>query len=204
MFYSNFVSMKNVLTTFILSFITIIVNGQFRNSEKFPQNNLISGKGGMAEVSNPKAFSPNFFGKKENRFLSILGGYASAEGESGINFELARGFQPKGFGFGAYTSFVRIPKVNYSNWTITGLQLRASAVNGEIKPYGIFDFGMFNLSYSNEKVTFRTGTVGLGGGLEKSMGDKSFLLDFRWKSFFDYKGERDAFTMWTVNAGIKF
>jgi hypothetical protein len=142
---------------------------------------------------------------KENRFITLLGGYASAEGESGFHFEAARVYQPRSFGFGAFTSYIRIPKVNYSNWTIAGLQLRVGAAKGKIKPYGVFDFGMFNLTYEDGEITLRTGTVDLGGGIEKSIGEKSsFLLDFRWKRFLDYRGDRDAFTIWTINAGVKF
>jgi hypothetical protein len=156
-------------------------------------------------VSNSPLFSQGIFGNNENRFITLLGGYASAEGDAGFHIEAARVFQPRGFGIGAFTSFIRIPKVNYTNWTITGLQLRAGAARGDVKPYGVFDFGMFNLTYTDGDVTLRTATLDLGGGIEKSIGGKSSILfDFRWKRFLDYKGERDAFTIWTFNAGLKF
>lgn len=208
--------MKYKLLAFHFVFITTMVCGQFiDDSQKMRASHsdeslkdsdedvIVTLPTSVEGTNNPP--SPALFGKKENRYLTLLGGYVSAEGESGIHLEFARIYQPRSFGFGTYTSYIRIPKVNYSNWTITGLQLRAGAANGQIKPYGVFDFGLFNLTYTNEDVTFRSGTLDLGGGIEKPIGEKSsFLLDFRWKRFFDYKAERDAFTMWTINAGIKF
>lgn len=209
--------MKYILFAFHFVFITTIVNGQFKDFGLQLQSSVQSTK--STEDSTDEIFttlptaingtintpSTTLFGKKENRYLTLLGGYVSVEGESGIHLEFARIYQPRSFGFGAYTSYIRIPKVNYSNWTITGLQLRAGAANGQIKPYGVFDFGLFNLTYTNADVTFRTGTVDIGGGIEKPIGEKSsFLFDIRWKRFFDYKAEREAFTMWTINAGIKF
>lgn len=204
--------MKNLLLALPFLLISVVVMGQFKqgqyeihsfiNSAASPDAILPISQ--MPEM-NLSIQSPTLFGKKENRFTTLLGGYAAVEGESGFHLEAARIIQPHGFGFGAYMSYIRIPKVNYSNWTIAGLQLRAGAKEGEIKPYGVFDFGLFNLTYSNEDLTFRTGTVDLGGGIEKPIGEKSsFLLDFRWKRFFDYKGEHDGFSMWTFNVGIKF
>lgn len=66
--------------------------------------------------------------------------------------------------------------MNYSNWTITGLQLRAGAAKGEIRPYGDFDFGMLNLTHNDGKVTLGTGTLDFGGGIEKYIGAMSSFL----------------------------
>lgn len=208
---------KGIFLIITLLFVTVISKGQFKNvkgNDKIAVPSIVkfdvqtSGPISSLDapsIANGNGYSPAWFGNKENRFTTLLAGYAAAEGESGIHLEAARIIQPQSVGFGAYMSYIRMPKVNYSNWTIAGLQLRAGAKEGEIKPYGVFDFGLFNLTYSNEDLTFRTGTVDLGGGIEKSIGEKSsFLLDFRWKRFFDYKGERDGFSMWTFNAGIKF
>lgn len=208
--------MKYLLLALPFLLISVVVKGQFKETglqyqhEILPSANSEAASDSVLSIShmpemNLSIQSPTLFGNKENRYTTLLGGYATVESESGIHLEVARIIQPHGFGFGAYTSYIRIPKVNYSNWTIAGLQFRAGAKEGEIKPYGVFDLGLFNLTYNNEDLTFRTGTVDLGGGIEKPIGEKSsFLLDFRWKRFFDYKAERDGFSMWTINAGIKF
>jgi hypothetical protein len=205
--------MKNLILTFHFICLTAIVKGQSHDFVVVPQNNMptanvskestgiISGNSHGDKAS--KALE--LYDRKTNRSDILLAGYVSMKGKSGIHFEAVRVYQPRGFGFGAYTSFIRIPEVNYSNWTIAGLHLRAGAADGEIKPYGVFDFGILNLTYNDRKTTLRTGAVGLGCGIEKSIGkNSSFLFDVRLKHFFDYKSERDAITMWTFNAGFKF
>jgi hypothetical protein len=134
-----------------------------------------------------------------------MAGLAIAEDQPGFHIEMTRGYQPSAFGFGVFTSFIRIPEVDFSDWTILGLQLRAGPQRGKTKPYFVFDYGIINMVFMEDDVNMRSATLDLGGGLEINMqGSSSFLLDFRWKRFLDYQGERDAFTVWTINAGLKF
>lgn len=140
-----------------------------------------------------------------NRFTSLLAGLALAEDQPGVHIELMRGFKPGSFGFGIFTSFIRVPAPDYSAWTILGLQLRAGPKTGNTKPYFIFDYGMFNMVIIDDDLNMRTANLDLGGGVEiPTGGGSSFLVDLKWKRFMDYKAERDPYTIWTNNVGLKF
>ncbi|MBX2961237.1 MAG: hypothetical protein KF687_01920 [Cyclobacteriaceae bacterium] len=141
---------------------------------------------------------------KSKRHTMFLGGIAATDGRAGINLEVGGGYQPGGFGVGAYTSFISIPSTDFSSWTIVGLQLRGGPQSGEIKPYFLFNYGMINLNFVSEKVNLRTATLDLGGGIEKPLNKNALLFDIKWKRFVDYKGERDGFTIWTFSVGLKF
>lgn len=142
---------------------------------------------------------------KSKRFTTVLAGVAISDDQPGYHFEFARGYQPSVLGVGAFSGFMRIPDMDFSDWTIVGLQLRASPQLSDVRPYFVFDYGIINMVVIDDKVNMRTASLDLGGGIEKQMGGSTaFLLDFRWKRFLDYQGERDAFTVWTINAGLKF
>jgi len=142
---------------------------------------------------------------KSKRFTTVLAGVAISDDQPGYHFEVARAYQPSFLGVGAFSGFMRIPDMDFSDWTIVGLQLRASPQLSDVRPYFVFDYGIINMVVIDDKVNMRSATLDLGGGLEKQIkGSSAFLLDFRWKRFLDYQGERDAFTVWTINAGLKF
>lgn len=139
------------------------------------------------------------------RFTSLLAGLALAEDQPGIYIEYTRGLKPGSFGFGAFTSFIRVPALDYSAWTILGLQLRAGPKTGTPRPYFVFDYGMFNMVIIDDDLNMRTANLDLGGGVEIPAGGRSsFLVDLKWKRFMDYKAERDPYTIWTINVGLKF
>lgn len=144
-------------------------------------------------------------------YFTFLGGVAILNGDVGFHLEAAGGIHPRrsNIGFGPYMSIIRIPQVNFTNWTIGGLQLRLASRDDHSRPYGLFDFGVINFQYGDEiknKVTFRNASLGLGGGYEFGVGRdvNAVPLDFRWKRFFDYVGKRKEFTIWTISTGIKF
>ncbi len=103
--------MKDILLAFLVIFITATTKGQFKDdvqllsnipSNEFPKDSTEV----ILEIlqplnANSLSASPKLFKIRENRFITLLAGYASAEGESGIHFEAARIYQPRGFGFGA-------------------------------------------------------------------------------------------------------
>ena len=140
-----------------------------------------------------------------SRFTSLLAGLALADDHPGVHIEFMRGFKPGSFGFGIFTSFIRVPAIDYTDWTILGLQLRAGPESGNAKPYFIFDYGMFNMVVIDDDLNMRTANLDLGAGVEIPAGGKSyFLVEAKWKRFMDYKAERDPYTVWTINVGLRF
>jgi hypothetical protein len=134
----------------------------------------------------------------------ILGGLALTDDHAGINLEFGGGYQPGSIGFGAYTQLISVSSVDFTSWTIVGMQLRGGPQAGEVKPYFIFDYGLINLVAIGNIANMRTATFDLGGGIEKSLRKNAWLIDLKWKRFVDYKGERDGYTVWTISTGLKF
>jgi hypothetical protein len=151
-------------------------------------------------------FSVSAFGQlREKRAVSLLAGLAVSDGSSGYHVEAAGGFQGDHFGLGVYTDFVGIPSREFSNWTILGMQMKFLAGNGSIKPYGLFDFGLFNFQTNNDDVNMRTASLDLGAGIDRSLrSGNGVLLDARWKWLVDYAGKRDAVKVFTLSLGYRF
>jgi hypothetical protein len=142
---------------------------------------------------------------KKNRAFEVLGGVAINEGSAGYHVSATNAWQGKSFGLGVYTSFLNTPSTKFSNWTIIGLQMKVRAGNGSIKPYGVFDFGLFNFQTINDKVNMRTASLDLGGGIDKELDNgNGLLLDVRWKWLVDYGGKREAIRVLTLNVGMRF
>lgn len=140
-----------------------------------------------------------------NRYISIMAGMAILDDEIGFHAEASVKYQPRIVSFGAFTNFVRVPQQHFSNWTLIGMHLGVTPTLGPVSPYISFDYGMFNFQIINSDANFRTGSLGLGGGVEHEIAHRvSVLFDFRWKRFVDYGGERDAFNVWAISAGVKF
>lgn len=142
---------------------------------------------------------------REKRALNLLGGLAVSDGASGYHVELAKGFQKKAFALGVYTGFVGVPSIEFSNWTILGLQTKVLFREEGIRPYGLFDFGLFNFQTITDDVNMRTASLDLGLGIDKGLRNgNGFLFDVRWKWLVDYAGEWDARRVLTIGAGIRF
>jgi hypothetical protein len=142
---------------------------------------------------------------RNNRTLELLGGLAINDGSSGYHLQVTGGWQGKTFGLGVYTSFLNTPSNKFSNWTILGLQTKVRVGDGSIKPYGVFDFGLFNFQTINDDVNMRTASLDLGGGIDKELNSgNGFLLDARWKWLVDYAGKRDAIGVFTLSVGMRF
>lgn len=142
---------------------------------------------------------------QRSRSIELLGGLAINDGSSGYNLQLGMGPQWKSFGMGIYTSFLNTPSNKFSNWTIMGLQMKVRAANGDIKPYGLFDFGLFNLQTINDKVNMRTASLDLGGGIDKELKNGNGLLfDARYRWLVDYGGERETIGVFTLCVGLRF
>lgn len=136
--------------------------------------------------------------------MELIGGLAINSGDAGYNVSLAHGLQWRHFGMAAYTSFVNTPK-KFSNWTIIGLQTKVLGGEGDIKPYGVFDFGLFNLQTIGEKVNMRTASLDLGAGVDKVFKNgNGFLIDARMKWLVDYAGKKDAIKVFTLGIGLRF
>ena len=148
---------------------------------------------------------PTLAFSQRTRAIELLGGVAINDGEGGYHLSVAAGPQWKHFGFATYTSFMNTPGNKFSNWTIIGLQLKPIFSEGEIRPYGVFDFGLFNLQTINDKVNMRTASLDLGGGIDKGLKNgNGLLIDARWKWLVDYGGESDAIGVFTLNVGLRF
>jgi len=146
-----------------------------------------------------------FSQRQRNRAVEILAGLAINDGSAGYHFSVAAGPQWKHFGMATYTSFLNTPGNKFSNWTIIGLQLKPIFGGDNIRPYGVFDFGLFNLQTISGKVNVRTTSLDLGAGIDKPLKNrKGLLIDARWKWFVDYNGERDAIGVFTLSAGLRF
>jgi len=142
---------------------------------------------------------------QRTRAIELLGGLAINDGNSGYHLSAAAGPQWKHFGFACYTSFLNTPSNKFSNWTILGLQLKGIGGEGDVRPYGVFDFGLFNFQTINEKVNMRTASLDLGGGVDKALkSGNGLLIDARWKWLVDYGGSRDTIGIFTVNVGLRF
>lgn len=139
------------------------------------------------------------------RSTELLGGLAINDGSSGYNLQVGLGRQWKSFGMSMYSSFLSIPSRKFSNWTIMGLQMKVRAAGGDIKPYGLFDFGLFNFQTINEKVNMRTASLDLGGGIDKELKNGNGLLfDARYRWLVDYGGERATIGVFTLCVGLRF
>lgn len=142
---------------------------------------------------------------QKNRATEIIGGVAVIDGDAGFNISASSGSQWKHFGLSAYTSFLSAPSRQFSNWTIVGLQMKLLGGSGDLKPYGVFDFGLFNFQTMKDKVNMRTASLDLGGGVDKTMKNgNSLLIDARFKWLVDYAGERNTIRVFTVGVGIRF
>ena len=148
---------------------------------------------------------PAFAFAQRNRAIELLGGVAINDGSAGYHLSAAVGPQWKHFGFATYTSFLNTPSVKFSNWTIIGLQMKVLGGEGDIRPYGVFDFGLFNLQTVNDKVNMRTASFDLGGGIDKALKNgNGLLVDARYKWLVDYGGKNDTIGIFTVNVGLRF
>lgn len=135
----------------------------------------------------------------------MLGGVAINDGSAGYHLHVSGGRQGKSFGMGIYSAFVGNPSIEFSNWTIIGLQTKVLGGSRAIKPYGLFDFGLFNFQTINGDVNMRTASLDLGAGIDKEMNNGNGLIfDARYKWLVDYGGERDAVGIFTLSAGIRF
>ncbi len=142
---------------------------------------------------------------RENKATELLVGLAINDGSGGYHLSAAHGWQGKSFGLGVYTSFLNTPSNKFSNWTILGLQTKVRVGDGSIKPYGVFDFGLFNLQTINDDVNMRTASLDLGGGIDKELkSGNGLLIDARWKWLVDYAGKREAIRVFTFNVGLRF
>lgn len=142
---------------------------------------------------------------QRNRAVELIGGVAINDGSAGFNFHADVGPQWKHFGSATYTSFLSNPSIDFSNWTILGLQLKVLGGEGDLKPYGLFDFGLFNFQTINNDVNMRTASLDLGGGVDKGLKNgNGLLIDARFKWLVDYAGKRDAIRVFTVGAGLRF
>lgn len=142
---------------------------------------------------------------QRHRAVEILGGLAINDGNAGYHLHVDAGPQWKHFGLASYTSFVSNPSVKFSNWTIAGLQMKVLGNGGGIRPYGLFDFGIFNFQTINEKVNMRTASLDLGGGVDKALKNgNGLLIDARFKWLVDYGGTRQSIRIFTLSAGLRF
>lgn len=142
---------------------------------------------------------------QRTRSTELLGGLAINDGSSGYNVSFGTGAQWKSFGMSMYSAFMNTPSNKFSNWTIIGLQMKVRAANGDIKPYGLFDFGLFNLQTINDKVNMRTTSLDLGGGIDKELkSGNGLLFDARYKWLVDYGGERPTIGVFTLCVGLRF
>lgn len=142
---------------------------------------------------------------QRTRTIELLGGLAINNGNAGYHLSAAAGRQWNHFGLATYTSFLNTPSVKFSNWTIVGLQMKVLGGEGDIRPYGVFDFGLFNFQTINEKVNMRTASFDLGGGIDKELRNgNGLLIDARMKWLVDYAGKRDAIKVFTLNVGLRF
>jgi hypothetical protein len=150
-------------------------------------------------------FAPLISFSQKIRSTELLAGIAINDGSPGYNLSLSTGPQWKSFGMGIYTSFMNTPAIEFSNWTIIGLQMKVRAPEGIIKPYGLFDFGLFNLQTNNDKVNMRTASLDLGAGIDKEMkSGNGLLFDARYKWLVDYGGERETIGVFTLCVGLRF
>ena len=150
-------------------------------------------------------FLPALTFAQRNRAFELIGGLAIVDGTAGYNISAAMGPQWKHFGFATYTSFLNTPSTKFSNWTIIGLQMKVLGGEGPIRPYGLFDFGLFNFQTVNEKVNMRTASLDLGGGIDKGLKNgNGLLIDARFKWLVDYAGKRNAVRVFTLGAGLRF
>lgn len=142
---------------------------------------------------------------QRNRAVELIGGIAVNDGTAGFNLHADVGPQWKHFGFASYTSFLSNPSIEFSNWTILGLQLKVIGGEGDLRPYGLFDFGLFNFQTIKEKVNMRTASLDLGGGVDKGLKNgNGLLIDARFKWLVDYAGKNDAFRIFTLGVGLRF
>lgn len=142
---------------------------------------------------------------REKRAINLLGGLAVSNGASGYHLEASGGYQGKGFAFGVYTGLVSTPPIEFTNWTILGLQSKLLFGDGEIKPYGLFDFGLFNFQLISDDLNLRTASLDLGLGIDKALRSRNgFLLDVRWRWLVDYAGEWAPRRVLTVGVGMRF
>lgn len=142
---------------------------------------------------------------REKRSINLLGGLAVNDGASGYQLEVAGGFQGKAFGLGVYSGFLSNPSIEFTNWTIIGLQTKVLVGDGGIRPYGLFDFGLFNFQTISEDVNMRNASLDLGLGIDKGLQNgNGLLLDLRWKWLVDYAGEWDPRRVFTFGVGIRF
>lgn len=143
---------------------------------------------------------------QRNRSLELIGGLAVQNGTSGYHVGVAGGRQGEHFGMAISSHFLNTPGNKFSNWSIMGLQMKGLFGDRPFKPYGLFDFALFNLQTINDDVNMRTIAFNLGGGIDKpfARGDSAFLADIRWKWLVDYKGERTAIRVFMVSFGIRF
>lgn len=148
---------------------------------------------------------PTLVFSQRKRAIELLGGAAFNDGSGGYHVSVAAGPQWKHFGMATYTAFMNTPSNKFSNWTIIGLQFKPIFSEGPIRPYGIFDFGLFNFQTINDKVNMRTASFDLGGGIDKELKNgNGLLIDARWKWLVDYGGERATIGIFTLNAGLRF
>jgi hypothetical protein len=142
---------------------------------------------------------------ESKRAVPVLGGVALMDGDPGYYVEGGIRYEPRAVGFGVFTSFLRVPNQEFSNWTILAAQISVTPQIGFVNPYLTVNYGMFNFQLIEDKVNFRTCTLELGGGIENKFATwASFMVDFRWKGFFDYGAQRDPFNSWVLSAGSKF
>lgn len=150
-------------------------------------------------------FLPVIAFSQRNRAIELLGGLAVNDGNSGYNLQAAVGPQWNHFGFACYTSFINTPSSKFSNWTILGLQLKALGAEGDLRPYVVFDFGLFNFQTINDNVNMRTASLDLGVGIDKAIRNgNGFLVDLRYRWLVDYAQKRDAIGIFTLNVGLRF
>lgn len=141
---------------------------------------------------------------REKRAVNLLGGIAVNDGAAGYHLEAAGGFQGKSFGFGIYSALLSNPSIEFTNWTIIGLQTKFLFGEG-LRPYGLFDFGLFNFQTIRDDLNLRTASLDLGVGVDKPMrSGNALLFDVRWRWLVDYAGEWDARRVLTVGIGIRF
>lgn len=142
---------------------------------------------------------------QRNRAVELMGGLAINNGNSGYHLHAAAGPQWNHFAFGIYSSFLNTPSNKFSNWTILGMQFKGLVGEGSLKPYGVFNFGLFNFQTINEKVNMRTASLDLGAGINNTLRNgNAFLLDLRWKWLVDYAAKRETIGVMTLSAGMRF
>ncbi|HZY79727.1 MAG TPA: hypothetical protein VFE50_09400 [Cyclobacteriaceae bacterium] len=142
---------------------------------------------------------------RQRRAVEVLGGAAVNNGAGGYNLALSLGPQWEHFAVGSYMSFISTPSNKFWNFTIAGLQMKVLAGNDQIRPYGVFGFGLFNFQGINDKINMRTASFDLGAGIDKPMKNgNGFLVDGRWKWLVDYAGKRETIGVLTLSVGLRF